>query len=103
MTLTDLQFYVDRMMLHADSNHKNPDDIHVGIVTTQYGSIGGTPLTEIQSIEMGFDWDNGKCLIRPQNKLVVIDDSDLVEWGKSHNAARWDYFQQKLKDNNGSD
>ena len=39
--------------------------------------IGGTPHTNIQSINLGFDWDRGKLIIYPEQTLSEIDRDEI--------------------------
>lgn len=42
------------------------------------GSIGGTGVAEINSVEDGFDWNSGKIIIHTKQKLTALS-SDEVE------------------------
>lgn len=49
-------------------------DIKVEIVIKKpFDTIGGTPSVPVKNMYMGFDWDNGKFLIYPEENLMEYD------------------------------
>ena len=70
----------------------------VTIVVHSPGRIGSTPSVEVQSIQVGFDWDAGKVLIFPAQPLTTLtpeqitDITDSVRKGQS-----WHAYQEYKK------
>ncbi|ENZ7909620.1 hypothetical protein ACG99A_005078 [Escherichia coli] len=80
------------------NNHSHRRDIDVTIVVHSPGSIGSTPSVEVQSIQVGFDWDAGQVMIFPAQPLTtltpeqVADITDSVRKGQS-----WHAYQEYKK------
>jgi len=77
-------------LIEIINNYKLPIDkkIRVGIAIFRPGSLGGTPVTnvksvdlkeleEVQSAHFGFDWDSKKFIIYPENDLTVLTREDV--------------------------
>lgn len=80
------------------NNHSHRRDMDVTIVVHSPGRIGSTPSVEVQSIQVGFDWDAGKVLIFPAQPLTTLtpeqitDITDSVRKGQS-----WHAYQEYKK------
>ena len=97
MNLQELYDTVEQLVRNARLSSKDPDEIQVGIVIQQGQHIGGTPMAGIKNMQLGFDWDNGKCLILPDRNLTTISNEDLTDWRKSIDKAGWDYYNRRQK------
>ncbi len=64
MTLKELKERIDAIL--ESGNHA--DDI-VCIPNNKVG-IGRTACTKVESVQTGFDWDDGNVFIYPENKMV---------------------------------
>lgn len=75
-------------------NHSHRRDMDVTIVVHSPGRIGSTPSVEVQSIQVGFDWDAGQVMIFPAQPLTTLtpeqitDITDSVRKGQSWHAYR---------------
>lgn len=49
----------------------------VCIVVSQPGSIGGTPTVDIERIQAGFDWDNGRLMLYPAKPLTALTETQI--------------------------
>jgi hypothetical protein len=49
-----------------------PDDYEVKIVVSGR-TLPGTPTIPVDKIVKGFDWDSGKLLLFPSDKLVKVE------------------------------
>ena len=67
MKLTELKKIVDATL---ESSHK--EDFEVCIPNNKKGMVGGTPTTLVQIACAGFDWDKGKFMIFPENRMKEI-------------------------------
>lgn len=56
----------DDLMFYCGTGHRNDE---VVIVLSQK-SIGPHASSTIENVILGFDWDNGKILIRPSKRLL---------------------------------
>lgn len=80
------------------NNHSHRRDMDVTIVVHSPGRIGSTPSVEVQSIQVGFDWDAGQVMIFPAQPLTtltpeqVADITDSVRKGQS-----WHAYQEYKK------
>lgn len=74
------------------NNHSHRRDMDVTIVVHSPGRIGSTPSVEVQSIQVGFDWDAGQVMIFPAQPLTTLtpeqitDITDSVRKGQSSHA-----------------
>ena len=65
MNLLELKKCVDNAVKYA---MQPPEEISVQIQISRF-SIGPTPSVMVRQIHVGFDWDRGKILIRPETPL----------------------------------
>ena len=91
---------VNRILLNRilSNNHSHRRDMDVTIVVHSPGRIGSTPSVEVQSIQVGFDWDAGQVMIFPAQPLTTLtpeqitDITDSVRKGQS-----WHAYQEYKK------
>lgn len=70
-------------------------------VSVPYATIGGTPTTPVKSASMGFDWDSGKFIIRPEEKLQNADTDFNSQFIDLQNKYGWILFEHNnLKSEN---
>ena len=50
---------------------RDPDSIKV-CITTADSSVGGRAYTEIERIDLGFDWEHNQIRIEPVDKIVKV-------------------------------
>lgn len=77
MTILELKELVCAIEQQAIRQRLNLEDVKVVIATHKVGLIGGTPNTNIKSINLGFDWDAGKLTIYPEQTLLEIDRDEI--------------------------
>lgn len=70
MTLKELKEAIDRVY-STHHNHDRIDDIIVCIPNNKNG-MGGTQVTNIICAHKGIDWDSGKFMIYPENKMIEL-------------------------------
>ncbi len=61
------------------------------------GRIGGTPCVPVRAISLGFDWDHGKVLLRPEVALTELKPEDLEAIRASVKQAQSWHTWQVLK------
>lgn len=96
MNLKELKDQVDWLYENQGRHmHIPPENITVGIVVKNVGTVGGTPTTNIKSIHAGFDWDNGRLLIYPEKDLRVIESDEMLALRKSHEKYGWTQYENR--------
>jgi len=64
------------------------------IQTFAPGSVGGTPGVAVVSMHSGFDWDNGRLLLLPEQPLTTLTPEDVAAIRDSVGKAQsWHAFQ----------
>jgi hypothetical protein len=97
MTLTNFKSIID----HIFATARNPDTIQVGIQVVAPGSVGGTPLSGLKSVVKGFDWDNNKLILSPDDPLHMISVDEIASIEKSLKDAGWSLYEfENLKKEN---
>jgi hypothetical protein len=77
LNASDLLSNLDRLVTFC-APHKR-DSIKVAIpVKKLYATIGGTPCVDVESVSIGFDWDNGKLFVKPEKPVMLVEDYDMV-------------------------
>ena len=80
--------------------HLEPENVVVGIRVQNVSAIGPSPITEVLSLSLGFDWDRGRCIIYPTKTLREIDLDELASIRQQYNAdglKQYEYGQFKKK------
>lgn len=109
MNLEELKRSVD--FLFDNSNRYGYNDAEtktVGIEIKVIGSVGGTPICGVRSIQAGFDWDSGKIIIVPERNLRLVDVDELEILRKKYEELSWKKYEidglkreiKKLKEEN---
>ena len=65
MNLLELKQRVDRLYTCS----RNPEE-DIVYITTGERSVGGRAKCAVQSISLGFDWENHQVRIEPEQKLI---------------------------------
>lgn len=73
MLLTDFIARVERI----NKLNNRRDDARIMIQDYRPGSLGGTPCVGIDSIHSGFDWDAGKVIITPEQKVTSLTTEEV--------------------------
>lgn len=75
-----------------------PNDRVSILIQKPFTTIGGTPVAEIKSVSVGFDWDKGKVMIVPENKLWEVDPENSVIMKTLNDKLGWcEYEKSGLK------
>lgn len=94
MNLKELKELVDCMYENQlRHNYPTPEGVNVGIVVKTVGSIGGTSCVNIKNIQSGFDWDNGKLMIFPEEDLRTIKADELLALRKANEKEGWAQYE----------
>lgn len=95
MKLSELKKYIDRQFEFMRSG----EDPEVAIqIKLPYSTVGGSPFTKVKSVQMGFDWDQGKFFINPEEDLTPSDRDFATQMKEMQDrAGRADYENRNLK------
>lgn len=59
------------------------------------GSVGGTPATEVVSLHAGFDWDNGRMILKTARPVTLLTPEDVAAIHKSaREGESWHAYQR---------
>ena len=64
----------------------DPEEVVLGIRVQNVSAIGPSPITEVLSVSLGFDWDRGRCIIYPMKTLREIELDELANLRKQYNT-----------------
>lgn len=93
MNLKEFVYRVNEVAKIAEMQHKNLEDIDVGILVKVIGSIGPLPTVSVKNIGLGIDWDKGKCLITPEKELRETDMDEIKAIQKKFDDMGWAYYE----------
>lgn len=96
MNLQELNDLIQRELEICKMNHTDPASLIVGIEIQSVKAIGGTPITTINRIQQGFDWDSNKLLLHPEKDLMLANHDHLAQMRKE--AEEIGYTAQNVRD-----
>lgn len=79
----------------AHINGRYEDDEVVVVVKTPHQTVGGTPIVPVSHANAGFDWDNGKFMIFPEEKLQKADIDYDEKYAKLEKDYGWLYYENR--------
>ena len=95
MKLSELKKYIDRRF---ESMRSGEDPEVVIGIKLPYSTVGGSPFAKVKSVQMGFDWDQGKFFIMPEESLTPSDRDFAKQMREMQERAGWaDYENRNLK------
>lgn len=59
-------------LLRQAERVKHPGNVNLVIPVFNPGTLGGSPCVDVQEVNIGFDWDNGKLFLVPNCSLTVL-------------------------------
>jgi len=93
MKLSELKRLVD--LYHRDSRD---DDEVVIQIKLPYSTVGGSPFVKVKNVYPGFDWDQGKFFIIPEEDVTPSDRGFAKQMQEMQERAGWaDYENRNLK------
>lgn len=69
------------------------EGIRVCVPIETVGAVGGTPTTNIKSVQLGFDWDNNKLMLYTEKKLMLEDPDTLGRLRKECQEMGWTAYE----------
>jgi hypothetical protein len=68
------------------------------LIKLPYATVGSRPMVHVKSITMGFDWEDGKFIIAPDEDLTPSDRDFATQMKKMQERAGFaDYENRNLK------
>ncbi len=94
MKFSELKKIVD--LYHRDSHYEDPEVVIQ--IKLPYSTVGGQPTVKVKTMNMGFDWDQGKFIITPEEDLTPSDRDFAKQMKDMQDRAGWaDYENRNLK------
>ena len=93
MKLSELKRIVERY----DSLEREDSEVVIQI-KLPYSTVGGTPFVKVKTVYPGFDWDQGKFFIIPEEDVTPGDRDFAKQMKEMQDRAGWaDYENRNLK------
>jgi hypothetical protein len=93
MKFSELKRLVD---LYYRDDYEDPEVVIQ--IKLPYSTVGGQPTVKVKNIQMGFDWDQGKFIITPEEDLTPSDRDFAKQMKDMQERAGWaDYENRNLK------
>ena len=95
MKFRELKAYIDRQM-ELMRDYEDPEVVIQ--IKLPYSTVGGSPFVKVKSVQMGFDWDQGKFFLNPEEDLTPSDRDFAKQMKEMQERAGWaDYENRNLK------
>lgn len=91
MNILQLKEIIDRIIDRKEDYEL--EQLRVVIPIKSVRSVGGTPCVDIKSVMAGFDWDNGKLMIYPEQDLSKTDHDYLAKIRKQADEIGWNVYE----------
>lgn len=86
MNLQELKDLIERI---EKTQGVNLEEVELAIHSVKIGTMGPSPITPVKSIQLGFDWDKGKLLIRPTCDLREVDRNEIKAIRVKYEELSW--------------
>ena len=86
MTFAKLKEVVKVIGDSIERQKLDPEEVVLAIRVQNVSAIGPSPITEVLSVSLGFDWDRGRCIIYPMKTLREIELDELANLRKQYNT-----------------
>ena len=100
MTFAKLKQVVEVIEESIKRQHLDAEKVTMGIRVQNVAAVGPSPITEVLSVSLGFDWDKGRCIIYPMKTLREIELDELAKLREQYNKdglKQYEYGQFKKK------
>jgi hypothetical protein len=95
MKLRELKALVDRAV---ETSQDYEDHEVVIAVKLPYATVGAIPMVAVKSVNKGFDWENGKFILTPEENLTPADRDFAETMKKLQDKVGWaEYENRNLK------
>ena len=72
MKLSELNDIINRL-IKLNVNSRNSDAEVKIAIKKPFQTVGGLPMIGVKTVQMGFDWEAGNLIIRPEENLMQYD------------------------------
>ena len=94
MKLSYLKQIIDRITVL--NKHEDPEVVVE--ITLPYSTIGANPCVEVKSANLGFDWNKGKFIFNPSERLTKHDEDFAKQFSDLQEKYGWlQYENRNLK------
>jgi hypothetical protein len=76
-------------------DHARDDDEVMIAVKLPYVTIGAIPMVAVKSAASGFDWENGKFILRPEEKLTLADRDFAKQMKDLQDKLGWAEYENR--------
>jgi len=91
MKLSELHRIVN--LLHRPDHYMDPEVVIQ--VKPPFTTVGGTPSVNVKTVYNGFDWDNGKFFVIPEETLVNADVDFESKFKKLQEDYGWATYENR--------
>ncbi len=92
MKLRELKALVDRAV---ETSRDYEDHEVVVAVKLPYTTVGAIPMVAVKSVNKGFDWENGKFIIRTEEELTPADRDFATQMKKIQEDLGWSQLENR--------
>ena len=85
MKFSELKRLVD--LYHRPDHYEDPEVVIQ--IKLPYVTVGGTPTVKVKNAQMGFDWDQGKFFLVPEENLTPSDRDFAESMKKMQEKLGW--------------
>lgn len=72
------------------------DDSEVMIaIKLPYTTVGAIPMVVVETAYNGFDWENGKFILRPEEELTPLDRNIAAKVKKMQDDLGWAQYENR--------
>jgi hypothetical protein len=91
MKLSELKRIVD---LSMDAKYAGDSDVMVRI-RLPYATVGAMPMVAVKSAQNGFDWENGKFILMPEEDLAPVDRDFAEQMRDMQDKLGWAEYENR--------
>jgi hypothetical protein len=92
MKLRELKRLVD---LAVETSRDYEDHEVVIAVKLPYTTVGAIPMVAVKSVNKGFDWENGRYIIRAEEELTPADRDFATQMKKMQEGLGWKELENR--------
>lgn len=84
-----------------EAQQRTEDKLQLMVQVFNPNAVGGTPCVNVDSIDVGFDWDSGKIILQTEKKLTVLSAEDVEAIKSSvRKGQSWHAYQAHKEQDN---
>lgn len=90
-----LSEFIERASRHLNPNRPYNDPELVIQYKPPFSTVGGTPCVPVKAYMNGFDWDAGKFILVPEEKLTLADAEFTEKFTKLQDDYGWAQYENR--------